>query len=290
MSRRVRVRLTVVVAVLVLLTASFARDGTMLGWLERLLLYFPSHDVAYPLTAFGPSAEEVWFGEHARLHGVFVPTNSAVAGTTGPGSTILFFHGNGGNLSHRAPLLARMRAELGASVFIFDYQGYGRSAGRPSEVATAADSRAAIRYLHTRPDVDPKRIVHFGESLGAAVAIDLAREVPPAGLVVLSSFTSIADLTRLHYPALTVLLPLASMRYDSLGAIGSLRVPLLVIHGADDDLVPAEHGRRLFAAANEPKRLLIVPYADHNDVIAQAGEGFWVSLRTFLNELNSSPD
>jgi len=273
----------------------------VLSWLERGLLYFPTHDVVYPPTAFGPGAEDVRFGEQGRLHAVFVPApthapaapNHAANGPgappgdparapVGPPPTLVFFHGNGGNLNHRAPLIARLAVELRANVFIFDYSGYGQSRGRPSETATAADARAAIAYLRGRSDVDPARIAYYGESLGGAVALDLAREAPPSALAIQSSFTSIADMTRLHYPALRFLLPFASMRYDSLAAIRGLRAPVLVIHGESDTLVPPEHSRRLHEAAHEPKRLLLVPGADHNDVFVRGGAPLWQALRDFF--------
>lgn len=262
--------------------AGARRDETVLSWLERALLYFPSHDVAYPLAAFGPGAEEIRFGEQDRLHGVFVPAPASASGRPPP--TLVFFHGNGGNLSHRAPLVFRLRSELGSNVFIFDYQGYGQSGGRPSEAATFADARAVIAYLHARPDVGPDRIMYYGESLGGAVALNLATYLPPNALAIQSSFTSIADMTRLHYPALSFLLPFATMRYESLTAIGKLRVPLLVIHGGADTLVPPEHSRRLFEAAHEPKRLVIVPEAGHNDVFSRGGPTLWRDLREFFAE------
>lgn len=245
--------------------------ASMLAWLESALLYFPTREVAYPTAALGPDAEDVWFGEQARLHGLFVPGP--------PDLTILHFHGNAGNVSHRVPLLLRLRAELDANIFAIDYQGYGRSAGRPSERATAADARAALAYLQSRPGLDPSRIVYFGESLGGAVAIDLAAEAPPFALVAQSPFTSLADLTRLHYPLLAPLLPFAQNRYDALATIRRVQAPLLVIHGAADTIVPVEHGRRIFAAANEPKRLLVVPGADHNDLLVRGGAALWQALR-----------
>ena len=285
--RGVLAAVLIVTFVAIALWAGARRDETVLGWLERSLLYYPSYDVAYPLAAFGPGAEEIRFGDQDRLHGVFVPGPPATSGTLPP--TLVFFHGNGGNLTHRAPLIARMRSEFGASVFIFDYQGYGQSRGRPSEMATAADARAVIAYLRNRPDVDPARIAYYGESLGGAVALDLATEAPPAALVVQSSFTSVADMTRLRYPALSFLLPFASMRYDSLTAIRKLRVPLLIVHGGADTLVPPEHSRQLFEAANEPKRLSVVPRANHTDVFVHGGPALWRDLRDFLGQVISAP-
>ena len=277
----------IVAFIAIAIDAGARQNETVLSWLERALLYFPSHDVAYPLTAFGPGAEEIRFGQHGRLHGVFVPAPSRASAS--PPLTLVFFHGNGGNLSHRAPLIARLSSELGANLFIFDYQGYGQSQGRPSETATAADARAVIAYLRGRPDVDPGRIAYYGESLGGAVALDLATEAPPAALAIQSAFTSIGDMTRLHYPALGFLLPYASMRYEALTAIREIRVPLLVIHGGADTLVPPEHSRRLFEAANEPKRLLIVPDADHNDVFMRGGPSLWRDLRDFFGSPDPTP-
>jgi fermentation-respiration switch protein FrsA (DUF1100 family) len=198
---------------------------------------------------------------------------------------VVFFHGNGGNLSHRAPLIARMRNELGVNVFIFDYQGYGQSSGVPSEDATAEDARAAIRYLRTRSDVDPARLVYYGESLGGAVAIQLATAQPPMGLVTQSSFTSIADMSRLHYPLLGFLLPFATYRYDSLTAIRSVSSPLMLIHGEADSLVPSWCSQQLLDAATGPKRLHLIPGAGHNDVFSQGGPELWRALREFLISL-----
>jgi fermentation-respiration switch protein FrsA (DUF1100 family) len=268
-------------------------DVGMFDWIVRSLLYFPTHAVAHPLAAFGADAEDVWFGEHARLHGVYLPppTNGTggTGGAGGTGLTLVIFHGNGGNVSHRAPLLARMRRELRAGLFIFDYQGYGLSSGRPSEAATRADARAALAYLRSRPDVDADRLVYYGESLGGAVAVTLATEAPPVALIVQSSFTSIAEMTATHYPLLRGLLPLAPVSYDSLAAVPRLRVPLLVIHGGADTLISPDHGQRLYDAAHEPKRLVIVPDAGHNDVHVRGGPELWEAMRDFLGSLAGAP-
>lgn len=267
-----------VVAGLLVAWAAVPHDFNMIGILVRSLLYFPTHDVAYPLTAFGPGAEEVRFGDGGQLHGVYVPPPA-----DGTGLTVVVFHGNGGNLNHRAPMIARMHRELRAGLFIFDYQGYGQSRGRPSEAATRSDGRAAIAYLRGRADVDADRLAYYGESLGGAVAIELATVAPPAALIVQSSFTSIADMAATHYPLLRGLLPLARVSYDSLATLPTLRVPLLVVHGDADTLVPVEHARRIFAAANEPKRLYIVPGAGHNDVQVRGGPELWAELRAFVD-------
>src|SRR3712207_1304983 len=168
-------------------------EGPVLA-LERALIYVPSRASAYPPSAVGGAVEEVQFGHHAGLYGWFVPGRQD--------RTLLIFCGNGGNLTYRAPLLARMRRELGASLFIFDYQGYGRGSGVPSEAATRADARAALAYLRSQPDVDPRGIACYGESLGSAVAVDLAVEEPPVALILNAPFTSIQDMARVHYALL----------------------------------------------------------------------------------------
>ena len=250
-----------------------AKDGPLMT-IERTLIYLPSRAAAFPPSAAGGEVEEVTFGDHARLYGWFVSGRHD--------RTLVIFCGNGGNLTHRAPLLARMQRELGASLFIFDYQGYGRSSGVPSEPATYADARAALAYLRGRPDVDPRGISYYGESLGSAVAIDLAVDEPPLALILNAPFTSIRDMARLHYPLLAPLLPFVRTRYDSAVRIGEVRVPVLVIHGADDRVVPPEQGRRLYDAANHPKRLVIIPGAGHNDLAEVGGEAYWTAVRGML--------
>jgi fermentation-respiration switch protein FrsA (DUF1100 family) len=159
---------------------------------------------------------------------------------------------------------------VGFDVLLFDYRGYGHSSGKPSERGTYRDARAALACLLRQPDVDPARVLYLGESLGGAVAIELALAHPPAGLVLLSAFTSVREMARVHYPLIpAALVPDA---YPSLRLIGALRAPLLVLHGEDDAIVPVEHGRELLDAAPDPKRLRIVPGVGHNDIVSLAGE------------------
>ena len=153
--------------------------------------------------------------------------------------------------------------------------------GHPSEDGLAADARAALDQLATRPEVDPARVVYFGESLGAAVALRLATERPPAALVLRSPFASLAEVGRLHYPLLPVSLLLRD-RYDSAALAGRLATPLLVLAGGRDQIIPAGHSRRLFAAAPQPKRLAVLDGADHNDPGLLAGPWLLAERRRFL--------
>ena len=146
------------------------------------------------------------------------------------------------------------------------------------------DSRAALAYLLSRPDVDDERIVYLGRSLGTAVAVELARHRQPHGIVLVSPFTTIADMGRFLYPALPVRL-LAGKRYDSLSRIRQYHGPLLVIHGERDEIIPIEQGRRLFDEANPPKRFHTIAGASHNDGLGDAGQDFWSAFQEFLDGL-----
>jgi fermentation-respiration switch protein FrsA (DUF1100 family) len=216
-----------------------------------------------------------------------VRPGSGRTGSTSPrgdpgaaGPAVLVCNGNGGDRAMRAALAAAL-SRLGLAVLLFDYRGYGRNPGAPSEEGLAADARAALAYLAGRPDVDPDGIVYFGESLGAAVALRLATERPPAALVLRSPFASLAEVGRHHYPLLPVSLLLRD-RYDSATLAGRLAAPLLVVAGGHDRIVPVDHSRRLFAAAPEPKRLVVIDGADHNDLDLLAGPRLVDELRSFL--------
>lgn len=154
---------------------------------------------------------------------------------------MLLCHGNAGNIGDRV-LHAELLTAAGFDVLLFDYRGYGASSGRPDEQGTYRDARAALAWLRARPGVDPARILYLGESLGGAVALELALAHEPAGLVLLSAFTSVRDMARRHYRAIPpAMVPDA---YPSLRLIAGLRAPLLVLHGDDDDdtIVPVDHG------------------------------------------------
>jgi pimeloyl-ACP methyl ester carboxylesterase len=189
---------------------------------------------------------------------------------------VLLCHGNAGNVGDRV-LHAGLLAAAGFDVLLFDYRGYGRSTGRPSEPGTYRDARAARSALLARSEVDPARVLYLGESLGGAVALELAVAHPPAGLVLMSTFTSIRDLARKHYAIVPG--PLVPDAYPSLRRIRELRAPLLVVHGDRDDLVPLLHAEALFDAAPEPKRFEVLEGVGHNDLVSRAGPAWVAAIR-----------
>jgi fermentation-respiration switch protein FrsA (DUF1100 family) len=250
---------------------------------QRRLIYLPAGNVPPPgeigLTGVEPVSFETADG--LRLSGWFV----AASGTS-PRVTVLVFNGNAGNRAHRGHLAAALHRH-GLQVLLLDYRGYGGNPGAPTEDGLAADSRAARAYVAGRPDVDASRIVYFGESLGTAVAVDLAVEHPPAALVLRSPFTSMTDVGRHHYPFLPVRLLLRD-RFAAIDKIQQIRAPLLVIAGGHDRIVPVENSRRLYDAAVAPKTLLVLPDADHNDYELLAGDEMIGAIVGLLRPLTVS--
>ena len=246
---------------------------------QRRLIYFPSPGPVPSAAQVLPGGRDVVLDtdDGIRLGAWFLP---ASGGQHGP--AVLVFNGNAGDRSMRA-LLAAGLSRMGLSVLLFDYRGFGGNPGTPSEDGLAADGRAAQAWLAAQPEVDPTRIVYFGESLGAAVAIGLAMERPPAALVLRSPFTSLADVGRVHYPWLPVGRLLMD-RYPSIDRIGSLTAPVMVIAGDRDDIVPESLSRRLYEAAPDPKRFLPVPGAGHNDPELLDGRLMLDEVGRFLSE------
>lgn len=258
--------------------------GMILG-LEKFALFFPDRLLGATPKAEGLVYEDVWFpaSDGVTLHGWWVPAPDARV-------TLVWFHGNAGNIGDRVHNIGYLHRLLRANVFIFDYRGYGRSHGSRgdlSEEATYRDGEGALAYLRTRPDAARTRLVYFGRSLGAAIAIELARTQPPAGLIVETAFTTLKDVARVHYP----FVPLWFLRtkYESLHKISEIRVPLLILHGDRDEVVPIEQAHRLFAAANEPKRLYVIRGASHNDTYVVGGAAYFDVWAAFLRSLDGQP-
>jgi fermentation-respiration switch protein FrsA (DUF1100 family) len=218
------------------------------------LVFFPDRDVPDPPP--GVVAHVFTTTDGVRIHAWWAEPPDARA-------TLVWSHGNGGNIAGRGGVL-RALAARGVSVLAYDYRGYGRSEGQPTEEGVYLDALAAYDHLRVR-GIPASRLVAFGESLGGAVSVRLAAERPCAGLVLVSPFTRLRDVARVHYGPLAML---AGDRFDALGLIPTIRGPLLVAHGDRDEIVPFELGVRLFEAAAEPKRFLRVEGAHHNDVLA----------------------
>jgi fermentation-respiration switch protein FrsA (DUF1100 family) len=193
---------------------------------------------------------------------------------------VLIAHGNGGNLSHRGRLLRPWIEEMGLAVLIFDYPGYGRSDGTPTEAGCYAAGEAAYDWLHQVAQVPEQRIVLYGGSLGGGIATDLAERRPHRALVLVASFTSIPDMAQTRYPWLPARW-LVHHRFDNLSKIAHCRGPVFIAHSPCDGLIPFEQAQRLFAAAPGPKRLFPMPDYPHIDVPVDA---FYPALRRFLHE------
>ena len=250
--------------------------------LEKRYIFFPSAAIEQTPGDFGIEYEEVFFTtrDGLNLHGWYLPGTGDV--------TWLWFHGNGGNISHRVEELALFRHRLGVNQFIFDYRGYGRSSGTPSEKGTYQDSRAALEYLTSRSDLAPEKIVYFGRSLGAAVAVELAASREPLGLVLVAPFSSISDMAKVAFP-FTPFHLLVRGRYDSITTIRQIHRPVLILHGDQDATVPLSQGKKLFEAANQPKRFQLLPRTAHNDTYSAGGGSYWDTLNEFLASLKDGP-
>ncbi len=229
--------------------------------LLNTLIFFPSRDIFATPAELGLSFEDLSIetADGERLHGWWVPSPSS----EGRGA-VLIFHGNAGNIASRLIFLDRL-TRLGFSVLLFDYRGYGLSTGSPSEEGTYLDARAALEAL---PPVDGP-VIYLGVSLGGAVAAALAVESPPDGLILQSTFTSVRDMARIHYPILPVFF--VPDAYKTADRVAQIRAPTLFIHGESDRIVPVQHAVELHRTAPGPKRLERVPGADHNDVLDAMG-------------------
>lgn len=263
-----------------LLAAEAMFPGRSQGAMEHTFLYFPVKDLVATPASLDLRYEEVRFfaEDGVRLHGWFVPGEDGRP-------LVLFHHGNAGNISHRIENLYLFRRELGVSVFIFDYRGYGRSEGRTTEEGTYADARGALAWLKSR-GWEPQRMIYFGRSLGAGVAVQMALEREPAALVLETPFPSVSAMGRHHYSFLYFLLGWAlDARYDTLEKIPRIRAPLLVFQGDRDIIVPEKMARTVFDRAHEPKTFHRISGAGHNDTYDVGGRAYWDAWRRFLEEV-----
>ncbi|MBT6345778.1 MAG: alpha/beta hydrolase [Nitrospina sp.] len=246
---------------------------------ENKIIFHPSRypDGFWSPASEGVLAQDIYFTaeDGVKLHGWFIPAENAVA-------TLLWFHGNAGNISHRLDNIQRL-ARLNLNVFIFDYRGYGRSEGVPSEAGIYKDSQAAYDAVLRLDGVSVDTLFLFGRSLGGICAVQTAMNWPAKGLLLESVFTNSSDMARKIFP----LIPLGwamKSKLDAVSKVPHLRLPKLFLHGTDDEIVPYDMGRKLFDAAAEPKTFYSIAGAGHNDTYVLGGDEYFNALNQFITE------
>lgn len=242
---------------------------------QKSYVFIPSREVTYSPLNVGLHFETVQLrtADGESLEAWFVPVGDPDA------MTVLFCHGNAGNMGNRVHAL-RVLHDLGLNALVFDYRGYGNSSGSPTENGTYRDARAAWDYLVLQRGIRPSRVVLYGRSLGGAVATWLANNVDAAGLVLDSAFSSAEDMAAKMFPLLPGRL-LCRFRYDSLSLIAGVGMPVMITHSRDDELIPFDMGRRLHAAAAEPK-FLHEARGGHNDGILESDAEYQKRLADFI--------
>ncbi|KAB2914835.1 MAG: alpha/beta hydrolase [Hyphomicrobiaceae bacterium] len=245
---------------------------------QRRMIYFPDRAYVRPVQVGLANVEErvLKMPDGARVIAWYAKAR--------PGQpTLLYFHGNGGGLADRADRFRRFMGE-GWGVYMMSYRGYSGSTGAPSERAIIADARLAHGAL-VLEGIAPDSIILYGESLGTGVAARMAVERPSAGLILEAPYTSILDMARLSFHILPLRL-LLSDRYETDKVIAQVKVPVLILHGEEDGVIPVEMGRRLARLANEPKQLVIFPEGEHSNLYVD-GNNAVASVRTWIAGLKN---
>ncbi len=262
-------------SIITVLFMAYLGLAVILYFMQGLFLYRPVRgEVNWSPKDIGLDYERIALitEDAIKLDAWFVPAKNA-------DFTLLFCHGNGGNMCHTLDSV-NIFNELGLNVMLFDYRGYGNSQGVPSEEGTALDSTAAYQWLIKQKRISPDSIILFGRSLGGAIAAELARRVECAGLILESAFTSYADIGQKFYPYLPVK-PFARFEYRTVDYLKEFKKPLLIIHSANDEVVPIEFGRKLYAAAAAPKEFLEI-FGSHNDGFLYSGQTYRTGLMKWI--------
>lgn len=268
----------IIFSLVTILVFGLAGFYLILYLIEDRMIYYP---VKFPngyWKTTGLPLQDCYFKteDGLKLHGWFLPASGA-------NRTLLWLHGNAGNISHRLDNIKRF-AGHGFQLFIFDYRGYGRSAGKPSEKGLYLDAQAAFDFLVKKKKLLPENIVIFGRSLGGGAATDLALQRPAAGLILESTFTSVGQIAREMFPILPSTRVIKN-QFNSLEKVKKLKMPLLIIHGKQDDLIPFHHGETLFQQAPEPKYFYPVTNAGHNNLYQVGGTVYFQRLKKFTETL-----
>lgn len=247
--------------------------------LKNAFVFHPSTQVKASPQDYGLPYEDIWFGgaDNRMLHGWYVPSRQTLTGALDP--LFIWFHGNAGNVGHRLAHLRLLRDCVGASHFVFDYQGFGKSRGKPSVPGILDDGRAAIACAQQHGWSINRPVVYFGESLGAAVVVTLALETPPSYAVLLAPFFSLRAMGEIRLPALAFLV---DQDLNSARLVERFPAPLLIVHGTEDRTIPFHQGRALYALAPQPKRFYAIEGAAHTNLHEAGGETYVQILREFL--------
>ena len=278
---RIRMASTLIFIVVVLLIA-YVGLALFLLLMQHRFVYYPVREVSSTPAELGLDFESVAFttADGLKLTGWYIPAPDS-------NFTVLFCHGNGGNIMHRLDSID-IFYNLRLNCFIFDYRGYGQSEGRPTEQGTYLDADAAYKWLTEQKKVKPDNIIIFGRSLGGCIAANLARTAHAKALVVESTFTSYVDMGRKFYPYLPVRL-FARFSYDAGDYISDVHCPVMIIHSTNDDIVPFELGRQLYETANEPKQFVEI-FGSHNDGFILSGDTYTRAWAEWLKSLSKYQD
>lgn len=264
-------------AFLVLILVTLLVSGWMLVF-EEQYIYYPSKEMVHTPETVGLKYQDIYLTteDGITLHGWFMPHPAARF-------TLLHFHGNAGNISHRLHLYERWH-KMGLSIFAIDYRGYGKSGGAPSEAGLYNDARAAWEELQNRLGIPASNIIIAGRSLGCAVAAKLATEREPAALVLETPFTNIPDMAAEHYPWIIPIRFLARTKLDTLDLVGRVKAPVMIVSAGNDALVPPAMGERIYAAANSPKAFVLLP-GNHDDFDLSSSSIYFKAWKKWLDRL-----
>ena len=266
----------ILIEIIVVLIIAYSALGWTLFFMQPTFLYKPVREVLYTPDELGLDFEKVTLktDDGLRLSSWYVPAGNSEM-------TVLFCHGNGGNMMHRLD-------NLGLNCLVFDYRGYGNSEGKPTEEGTYLDAKAAYKWLTEQKKIAPENIIIFGRSLGGSIAAQLASQVGAASLIIESTFTSYVDIGKKFYPYMPVRF-FARFSYKTIDYIRDVHFPVMIIHSRNDDLIPFEFGLELYEAANEPKEFVEI-FDGHNDGFLVSSEIYnkaWTKWLNFLQEHKS---
>lgn len=245
--------------------------------IENYFIFYPQKSFDYMPDEYHLNYRDVYFitNDNIQLHGWFFPKENEKP-------VLIFCHGNAGNISHRIDNI-KLLVERGFQVFIFDYRGYGKSSGSPSEEGIYRDGRAAYDYLVNIEKVSPEKIILFGRSLGGSVAIDVSLKRDVRSIIIESAFLSTREMAKKMFP-FSLISPLLPVNYNNIEKIPDISVPKLIIHGEDDSIVPFYMGKRLYESAKEPKFFFPIKGAGHNDTYVKGGVKYFNALDAFIRD------